>query len=278
MALKEYKATVVFPTGEPWDADKGYGPSINVKFQFDDPDAPGIDDSGQKSVYRKITDPDATYLQGLEKGDEISLYHSTTGKAGSYTFMYDDSTLRDKPVRKDIEPAKAISRTWAPMTDDEVNTWLAIADAQATLFMQTMSMVMNSQLDGVKLSNETIVDITGRVWYKTGTIFKRGMMLEIDKPVDDSFEVSVTKLADETGWPMPRPVLETIAVRQNSTTEGIEKILMDIGLRGTDITEDTKTWINMLKYIEEYAAFRQADISHDKAVLMVAENNNIVPF
>lgn len=279
MALKEYKATVVFPTGDPYDAGKGFGPSINVKFQFDDPDAPGIDGNGQRSVYRTITDVDAIYLQSLEKGDTISLYHATTGKPGSYTLMYDEGALANK-APKQTEPQRAIipaakTKTWTPMSDDEVNTFLAMADTQATLFMQTMSMVMNSMPEGVKLSNDNLVDITGRVWYKTGILFTRGMTLK--KAEGDNLIPSVNALIAD-GWTTPMAVLEQIGIRQQTSVEAIQNTLGSIGLRSEDITDDEETWLNMLKYIEEYAALRLQDIDHDKAARTVADNHNIPAF
>lgn len=146
MSITAYNARVKFPSGDPYDAGYGSGPSINVAVEIldgnGDPDlsAPKLKESGLVNIYKQSDSADARYIETLKAGDEIALQYIDQGEKSKYDFVIPAGWVAPtspapaiKTQAKPATPRKAGPRIWEPMPEGELDARKAYMEQEAGL-------------------------------------------------------------------------------------------------------------------------------------------------
>ena len=208
MAVTSYNARVKFPSGDPYDAGYGSGPSINVAVEILDgngePDlsAPKIKESGLVNIYKQSDSADARYIETLKAGDEISLQYINKGEKSYYDFVipagWTAQAPTPTPIRKQTPttPRKAGPRIWEPMPDGEIEARKAYMDQEAGLVTYVFGKLSDwAKLSDLSLSDDAMLSTANGLRISSERTHTKGTVLGATKEAVEEFKFGMFKNA-----------------------------------------------------------------------------------
>lgn len=281
MAKVMYKATVVYPTGDPYDADKGYGPSVNVRLKMtESADAPNTDDTGEFNLYQKAGTAGANEIGALVKGDNITLVYTPGGgnNKGYYSIVGAPETTAKTNIQAPV--SQPTQPPWEAFSHGEAAAWVAIAEQQVTLFQNALALVSGTLPDLVTdVSSDQILNVALNVWRAANARHRRGMMLPIDKTNVNNIYLNMVQ-----DYANSMDIVDAVVSALVEMSDGLDtgddtrQLLKDIGLSSKDISDNPDTWLYMHNVISAYEQEIARGVSYDKAVSKVADEYGIEQF
>lgn len=196
-----YTGTVVFGTGKPYDA--GWGPSINILVDMDDPNAPKTNDRGQVRVYKGTDDPVAGYMESLVKGDVVTLQLMDNGTKQWYNIVQPDEFDPSEPrVISKVQPEAQHNTTLAyePESEQDDLIWTEMAEREALRLLTALSIV-ERLTEGTDTDPDSVRAMANSVFIRTNQRFRPGMLMrdtrdqQLIDQVDESDTVNTLLLA-----------------------------------------------------------------------------------
>jgi hypothetical protein len=253
---------------------------------MDDVSAPWTDDSGEFNLYRPVKHPDVKILEGLRKGDSITLAYSPgrEGSKGRYEILETQDGQPKQQFAPSVAsrtlPQKEDTQVYTPYSSAVLDSWMAILTQQAGLLLNAFGVASGLLGDVMeKPSEDTLVNVALNLWRRTNQVHRNNMVLAVDADDEEGvYEKVVRDFANSMG--IVDAVISSLVELYDTIDDGdgARTLLKDIGLGSKDITNDPETWRYVYNVVESYLEEVAKGETYEQAIANVASKYEIERF